>query len=240
MSNSVRMIAPVGQTSMQLACWQCLQTSDIISQALPLPVAHRLVGHVVDELHVPPVLRVQLPGVVVAVAERRLVARQLVPLLAGHLAGLAADADARVGEEPVGLAGRDLGHPEPHQVGCDLRKAVLGRVEVERQRRQLVHLRHGAGVAAQVDVDQVALARGAGVDAKVREHRAVGPRGCRGVAAADHGRLAPLGVDGALGVLGLAARRAGAARVAPAVPQRAHTRCRCPLTSAVVGVRRGS
>ncbi len=36
-SNSVRMIAPVGQTSMQLACWQCLQTSDIISQALPWP-----------------------------------------------------------------------------------------------------------------------------------------------------------------------------------------------------------
>ena len=36
-SNSVRMIAPVGQTSMQLACVQCLQTSAIIRQALPLP-----------------------------------------------------------------------------------------------------------------------------------------------------------------------------------------------------------
>src|SRR3954447_2862608 len=36
-SNSVRMIAPVGQTSRQLACVQCLQTSDIISQALPCP-----------------------------------------------------------------------------------------------------------------------------------------------------------------------------------------------------------
>src|SRR5205823_12401832 len=35
--NSVRMIAPVGHTSMQLACLQCLQTSDIISQAVPLP-----------------------------------------------------------------------------------------------------------------------------------------------------------------------------------------------------------
>ena len=35
--NSVRMMAPVGQTSMQLACLQCLQTSDIISHALPLP-----------------------------------------------------------------------------------------------------------------------------------------------------------------------------------------------------------
>src|SRR5438045_8738606 len=35
--NSVRMMAPVGQTSMQLACLQCLQTSDIISHAAPLP-----------------------------------------------------------------------------------------------------------------------------------------------------------------------------------------------------------
>ena len=37
LSNSVRMIAPVGQTSMQLAWLQCLQTSDIRSQALPWP-----------------------------------------------------------------------------------------------------------------------------------------------------------------------------------------------------------
>src|SRR2546426_12427168 len=34
--NSVRMIAPVGHTSIQLACLQCLQTSDISSQAAPL------------------------------------------------------------------------------------------------------------------------------------------------------------------------------------------------------------
>ena len=34
-SNSVRMIAPVGHTSMQLAWLQCLQTSDIISHAGP-------------------------------------------------------------------------------------------------------------------------------------------------------------------------------------------------------------
>src|SRR6266550_3361728 len=35
--NSVRMIAPVGHTSIQLAYLQCLQTTDIISQAAPLP-----------------------------------------------------------------------------------------------------------------------------------------------------------------------------------------------------------
>src|SRR5215472_1165815 len=36
-SNSVRTIALVGQTSAHYACWQCLQTSDIMSQAWPLP-----------------------------------------------------------------------------------------------------------------------------------------------------------------------------------------------------------
>ena len=34
-SNSVRMIAFVGHTSMQLACAQCLQTSLIMFQATP-------------------------------------------------------------------------------------------------------------------------------------------------------------------------------------------------------------
>src|SRR5437868_9901311 len=37
-SNSVRMMALVGQTSMQLACLQCLQTSENISHAAPFPV----------------------------------------------------------------------------------------------------------------------------------------------------------------------------------------------------------
>jgi len=36
-SNSVRTMAFVGHTSAHDACWQCLQTSDIISQAWPLP-----------------------------------------------------------------------------------------------------------------------------------------------------------------------------------------------------------
>ena len=103
MSNSVRMMAPVGQTSMQLACVQCLHTSDIISHALPWPAADGSSGTRSMNLHVAPVLGVQAAGVVVAVAEGRLVAGELVPLLAGDLAGLAADADARVGEEAVGL-----------------------------------------------------------------------------------------------------------------------------------------
>src|SRR5262245_2519111 len=51
------------------------------------------------ELHVAPVLLVELAGVVVAVAELRGVSGELVPFLAGDLAGLAADAERRVGEE---------------------------------------------------------------------------------------------------------------------------------------------
>jgi hypothetical protein len=51
---------------------------------------------------VTPVLRVELPGIVEAVAEFRRVALELVPFLAGDLTGLAPDADARVREEPLG------------------------------------------------------------------------------------------------------------------------------------------
>jgi hypothetical protein len=60
-----------------------------------------------DEGDVTPAVRVQLAGVVVRVAgpDEPVVGHE-VPLLAGDLAGLAADADRRVGEEPD--AGLDL------------------------------------------------------------------------------------------------------------------------------------
>src|SRR5215510_12840393 len=96
-SNSVRMIAPVGHTSMQPAFTQCLQTSLIMSQR---PCRRELL----DELHVPPVGAVEPAGVVVAVAGQRVLAAvgrgELVPLLARDLARLAPDADRGVGEEP--------------------------------------------------------------------------------------------------------------------------------------------
>src|SRR6185503_15479667 len=50
------------------------------------------------ELDVAPVLLVEPARVVVAVAEPGRVSGKLVPLLARHLAGLAADAERRVGE----------------------------------------------------------------------------------------------------------------------------------------------
>src|SRR6266446_2184558 len=71
-SNSVRMMAPVG-------------------------------AELLDELHMPPVDAVELASVVIAVPGERAVAavrrRELIPFLAGHLAGLAPDAHRGVGEE---------------------------------------------------------------------------------------------------------------------------------------------
>src|SRR4030095_11477871 len=52
-----------------------------------------------DELDVAPVLLVELPGVVEAVEELRLMARQLIPLLAGALPVLASEAERGVREE---------------------------------------------------------------------------------------------------------------------------------------------
>src|SRR5438093_387695 len=62
-----------------------------------------VVGDVLDEFDVTPVLGIELPGVVEAVEKQLgLVALELVPFLARDLTGLATDADRRVGEEPHG------------------------------------------------------------------------------------------------------------------------------------------
>ena len=59
-------------------------------------------GRLLDEGHVPPGVGAERAGVVVRHAQQVevLARRHAVPLLAGHLAGLAADADRGVGEEP--------------------------------------------------------------------------------------------------------------------------------------------
>jgi hypothetical protein len=68
----------------------------------PAPVGSVL-AELLHEFHVAPVNSVQPQGVVVAVAAHLLLAtvpgRELVPFLAGHLTGLAADAHGRVGIE---------------------------------------------------------------------------------------------------------------------------------------------
>src|SRR5262249_40949135 len=96
-------------------CWADLQAGRVL--AVLADVRHHEPGLTVadcggsrqraglDELDMSPVFGVQLAGVVEAVGEElRRVALELVPLLARHLAGLAADAYARVGEEALGLS----------------------------------------------------------------------------------------------------------------------------------------
>src|SRR5712692_9280198 len=62
---------------------------------------------------------------------------------------------------------RSLWPSEPHQVGNDLGEAPLSRVQVERERAQLVDDWDGGRISREVDVEQIAPARVAGFDAKV-------------------------------------------------------------------------
>ncbi len=90
-------------------CGYCVVACRIPGSTRPLPVpleARRL--HLLDEAHVPPGRGRERPRVVVRQrGEVGRLRRQLVPLLAGHLARLAADAERGVGEEAVGAAGLD-------------------------------------------------------------------------------------------------------------------------------------
>src|SRR4029077_6381628 len=119
-SNSVRMMAPVGHTSRQGRRGPGLAPPAIFTQRAPLraPVdavlAHvphhqpawvlAVLAELLDELHVTPVDAVEPLRIVVAVPRQHATpavrGRQLVPLLARDLARLAADAHRGVGEEP--------------------------------------------------------------------------------------------------------------------------------------------
>src|SRR5258708_13674650 len=156
-SNSVLMMALVGQTSAHEACWQCLQTSDIISHAWPPPVV---------------VAAVRCASFSMNFTWRQFSASSwpVLSKLSARNAGLLPDRPFHSlhatshalqpmqmlvsVKNPFASAIRS----EPHQVGRDLRQAALLRVEVERQGRQLVPLRHPRRVAAQADPDQVPIA----------------------------------------------------------------------------------
>ena len=99
-SNSVRMMAPVGQLSRHPARAQCLQTSDENSQEnAPSSCVRSATGRSMNatcrQVDAPRCDRV----VVGHAGEQEAVVRQLVPLLASHFAGLAADAERRIGKE---------------------------------------------------------------------------------------------------------------------------------------------
>src|SRR5438477_2797603 len=113
----------------------------------------------------PPVGVIKLAGVVVAVLEFERIVGQLIPFLAGDLAGFTADAEGCIGEEANGLCHASV----PHQVWCDLVKALLNREQVKWQASELVNDRDGAFVSSQVERQQVFAAAPAAIDAHMRE-----------------------------------------------------------------------
>src|SRR2546430_3467560 len=172
-SNSVRMIAFVGHTSAQEACWQCLQTSDIISQALPFPVVVRSVRWVSGSMNL---TWRQLW------ASRRPVLSKLSARKAGSLAwspfhSLQATSQALQPMQMLVSVKKPFAcaiDSEPHEIGHDLAEAALFREQVERDRRQLVHQRHRRRVLSQVDGEQIVAAGVAGVHPQMRPLAAVG------------------------------------------------------------------
>jgi hypothetical protein len=120
--NSVRNSDPVGQTSRQAACAVLadvgghqpaqlaqlagqLRARRVLDEVAVQPVVHIHGTPLLDERDVPPGVGAEAAGVVHRHARMaQAVLRDAVPLLARHLARLAADADAAVGEEA---------HPRP-------------------------------------------------------------------------------------------------------------------------------
>src|SRR5215510_11891668 len=167
-SNSVRMMALVGHTSMQLASAQCLQTSLIMLQATaplgvvrswnwtwrqfcssswpvlsyPSPNAGACPGSWFHSLHATSQALQPMQSVV---SVKKPTVRAMVVLLSDR-----------------------------HQIGDDLREAALLDVEVERQRDELVDDRHGLGLLAKIDRDQVLLARFTAVGPQVRKALGIG------------------------------------------------------------------
>ena len=65
-------------------------------------------GDVLDKMKMPPGRRREVAGIVVAgAAQPQIIGRQRVPFLAGDFAGLAADAQCRIGKEPIAAARLD-------------------------------------------------------------------------------------------------------------------------------------
>src|SRR6266545_6341985 len=167
-SNSVRTIALVGHTSRQDACWQCLQTSDIISQAWPSPIVVVAVRWASLSMNLTcrqfwasswPVLS-------------KLSARNAGALPESWFHSLQATSHALQPMQTLVSVKNPFASAiglKPHQVGHDLAQAALLGIKVERQRGQLVHDRHRPRVPAGVDGEEVAVAGLAAVDPDVRE-----------------------------------------------------------------------
>src|SRR4051794_24725253 len=142
-SNSVRMIAPVGQTSMQLACWQCLHTSDMSRNALPLPsprVSSGTLSMNCTWRHVEPFSS--------PVLSRLWPRNRTSSCFSGSwFHSLHATSHALQPMQTLvsvknpycfpGVISTLVATLEPHEIRCQFRQALIGGVEVERQGGEL-------------------------------------------------------------------------------------------------------
>src|SRR5437588_569283 len=144
-SNSVRMMALVGQTSMQLACLQCLQTSENISHAAPFPVVTGASGTLSMNATWRQFSSSSLPVL------SKLSARNagLLPLSWFHSLQATSQALQPMQtlvsvKKPTASAIVPSSSLEAHEIGRDLGDPVFAGVQVERDRRHLVDHRHRA------------------------------------------------------------------------------------------------
>src|SRR6266513_1488626 len=172
--NSVRMMAPVRHTSMQLACLQCLQTSDIISQALPFPGVADSSGTCSMNCTCRQFWASSEPVL------SKLSARKLGLSPWSWFHSLHATSQALQPMHTLVSVKKPYSWPawmaaisETHQVGGDLGKALLAREQVEGNRGHLVDERHRRRIDRQVDAQEVSPAGLAGFDPHVRKERAV-------------------------------------------------------------------
>src|ERR671911_969095 len=127
------MIDPVGQTSMQLACWQCLHTSDMIRKALPLPspivssgtLSMNFTWRQVEPFSSPVLSRLwpRKPGSFSGSWFHSLHATSQALQPMHTLVSV---------KNPYGLPGvMSVATLEPHEIRCQLRQALVAGVEVE-------------------------------------------------------------------------------------------------------------
>src|SRR2546430_4359276 len=219
--NSVRMIAPVGHASTQLACLQCLQTSDIISPAAPLPVVADSSGTSSMNFTWRQFWASSEPVL------SKLSARKLGLSPWSWFRSLHATSQALHPMHTLVSVKKPYSWPawmaaisETHQVGGDLGKTLLAREEVEGDGGHLVDEWHRRRIDRQVDAQEVSPAGLAGFDPHVRKERAVlgGDAAARQAshhAAALAGGRAVLAEDAQPGAGVLSAGRARDSRIAP-------------------------
>src|SRR5579864_9118957 len=160
-SNSVRMMAPVGQTSMQLACLQCLHTSDIRSQAVPLPVVALWSGTCSMNWTCRQFCASSCPVL------SKLSARNVGGLPSSWFHSLQATSQALQPMQMLVSVKNPycspgvivVGISEAHQVGRDLGVAALSGHEVEGHGGQLVNDRNDRRIVRAVDSQHVLPAR---------------------------------------------------------------------------------